>query len=487
MENVNVEPSNNDTRIDIVEDTIQEKPSEDDSINPTELVIQNIESSLNEELAAVPDAYGGFIYKISEKYRKLREESYTPRVVSVGPIHHGKSHLQPMEGYKLRCLKYFLEYFEITMRDLSKYATSMESSVRACYEHFSFKAEEFSKMILLDGIFLIQLFVYKAGESESPWKERDIMHDMLLLENQLPLFFVAGLLRISDPDHHKKESYEDPSAHVQDTFEDSSDQFQETSTDNYKETFEQLDGYFQETFLICAFEYFKDVGITRRLTFSPDCKGAWHLVHFLAIIHVPSSGIPRESSSKGRLEYNRSASELRKAGVRFKYEMGGFFEVSFDKKAGLLKMPQLTVNDTTEAFFRNLIAFEQCENDVKFITSYIIFMDSLINTVEDVELLVKHEIINNLLGEDQLVADLFNNLHKEVIEDQRKFCFADICENLDEYSKDCFHQWKSSWFKWKLILKNDYFSNPWSVVSFIAALIVIILTIVQTVCSILGL
>lgn len=167
--------------------------------------------------------------------------------------------------------------------------------------------------------------------------------------------------------------------------------------------------------------------------------------------------------------------------------MGELFQVSFDKKAGLLKLPQLTVNDTTETFFRNLIAFEQCENDDKYITSYIILMDSLINTAEDVELLVEHKIIDNLLGESQLVADLFNTLYKEVIEDQRKFCFADICNDLDEYSKDWFHQWKSSWFKWKLILENNYFNNPWSVVSFIAAVIVIILTIVQTVCSILGL
>lgn len=203
--------------------------------------------------------------------------------------------------------------------------------------------------------------------------------------------------------------------------------------------------------------------------------------------HVPLSEEPWESSSKGRLEYNRSASELETAGVSFYHNMGRLFEVSFDKKAGRLKIPQLTVNDTTETFFRNLIALEQCGNDVKFITSYIIFMDSLINTAEDVELLVKHKIINNVLGENQLVADLFNNLYKEVIEDQRKFCFADICEDLDEYNKDCFHQWRSSWFKWKLMLKTNYFSNPWSVVSFIVALIVIILTVVQTVCSILGL
>lgn len=66
-------------------------------------------------------------------------------------------------------------------------------------------------------------------------------------------------------------------------------------------------------------------------------------------------------------------------------------KVSFDKKGGILKLPQLIVNDKTETFFRNLIAYEQNGHNEKYI-SYVIFMDSLINTVEDVELLMKRNI-----------------------------------------------------------------------------------------------
>ena len=62
----------------------------------------------------------------------------------------------------------------------------------------------------------------------------DIMHDMLLLENQLPFFFVAGLFSILDP--------------------------------REAEDFCQ----FEYTFLEFAFEYFKDVGIIRRLKVSPS-------------------------------------------------------------------------------------------------------------------------------------------------------------------------------------------------------------------------
>ncbi|KAF1002973.1 hypothetical protein AG4045_005140 [Apium graveolens] len=105
-----------------------------------------------------------------------------------------------------------------------------------------------------------------------------------------------------------------------------------------------------------------------------------------------------------------------------------------------------------------------------------LYGSDFVTALEFDNLLVKHKIIDNLLGEEQLVADLFNNLHKEAVEDQREFYFADTCKDLNEYSKDWFHQWRSSW----LMLQNNYFSNPWSVISFIAATIVVVLTIVQT-------
>jgi hypothetical protein len=40
----------------------------------------------------IPYAFSGTccIYKVPERLRELNEKAYTPRVVSIGPIHHGK-------------------------------------------------------------------------------------------------------------------------------------------------------------------------------------------------------------------------------------------------------------------------------------------------------------------------------------------------------------------------------------------------------------
>ncbi|KAF1002971.1 UPF0481 protein At3g47200-like [Apium graveolens] len=531
---INLKENNKEVHIYIEEKNKEVHPSQDDFKRPRELAVKSLVSSLNKELVALPDdLYGGFIFKVSEKYRKLKEESYTPRVVSIGPLHHGKSHLQAMEVYKLKCLKHCLNKYGISLNELGEHVTEVEGHVRACYEDFKFNSEEFSKMILVDAIFIIQLIVkddaHMSDQAEilggNSWKASDIMHDMLLLENQLPLFFIAGLLRILDPVHKKDysedlpeyfhDTLEDLPEYSPDILEDSPDYFQESVGNladifqessehsahceesskesaeatpvNYLETYERSHDYYQESFLKDLLEYFEEVGITCRLSLTPDCKYAWHLVDFLLTLHVPSNSTRKSlPNGSGRFEYNRTASKLQKAGVRFNHGKSKLFEVSFDKKAGLLTIPQLTVNDMTETFFRNLIAFEQYEHSDKFITSYIIFMDRLINTAEDVELLVKHKIIKNLLGDKQLVADLFNNIHKEVIEDDRNFYFAETCRDLDGYSKDYIHRWKSRWFRWRLILKNKYFNNPWSAISFIAAGIVIILTVVQTVCDVLG-
>lgn len=171
----------------------------------SKLACESLESPLQEDLDALGkrDSYvhnWAYIFKVSEKYRNIKEDSYKPPVVSIGPLHHGKSHLRAMEGYKVRCLyKLLSEFKNINLKKLSGFATSQESLIGACYQDFT--AKEFSKMILLDGIFLITLFVQndrtkKVAKEASKtlshysWIASDVKHDMLLVENQLPFSFM---------------------------------------------------------------------------------------------------------------------------------------------------------------------------------------------------------------------------------------------------------------------------------------------------------
>lgn len=420
-------------------------------------MIESLTSSIDQKLnilSADPSySYTSCIYRVSEKHRKGKEAAYTPRLVSIGPLHHERGQLQGMESYKLRCLQNFLIRFGVGLNNLVRFAVHEERFVRGCYEDtINLNPKQFSEMIMLDGVFTVELFLKNRFLQlrersdiifENRWMANDLLHDMLLLENQLPISVTKGLL--SFVDH----------SFLNDL-----------------------------TFYDLAHEFFKDVGNTERLPLTEYCYQARHFVEFLLYLHRPAHLREQPLSPPTKFEYTRSATELREAGVKLCIGKGNcLFNVLFDK--GELTIPRLTVNDSTETFFRNLIAFEQCGYYSKDITSYVILMDSLINTAGDVVLLVNRGIIKNELGESELVADLFNNLYKEVVTETNDFYFAKLCGDLNEYSKDGFHELKANCFQWRVMLGRDYFSNPWSFISVLAAGVLLLLTVIQAVCSIL--
>ncbi|KAK2991050.1 hypothetical protein RJ640_017205 [Escallonia rubra] len=394
------------------------------------------------------------MYKVPEKLRKINEEAYTPRIVSIGPTHRGNSpQLQAAERYKWRCLDRYLGRIKYNFTRLAMMVGELENNVRACYpDSFdNIKREEFLEMIMLDGAFMFELFQENWETNpidrdtdptnrdkpifDNTLMKRDILHDMMLLENQLPISVPLHFWLLTEP-----------------------------RVANFSDI---------------ILKYFEEVTLSA-LPEQPKGGHIRHLVEYLLNIHRPLTS--RAPAAKVTLA-TRSATELQnEAGVTFKEGTGKcLFDIHFSK--GELTIPQLTVNEHTETFFRNLIAFEQCERDkvTKDITSYCILMDNLVNTEKDVELLIHYDIIKNSLPDDEQVLKLLNNLRKEATTDKNTFYFAKLFEELDDYSRDYWYQWKANWLQWKRMLRRDYFSNPWSSISVIAAVILLILTVLQTI------
>ena len=75
----------------------------------------------------------------------------------------------------------------------------------------------------------------------------------------------------------------------------------------------------------------------------------------------------------------------------------------------ILEIPSFTVQDATECVIRNLMALEQFHYPRKaYICNYIVLLDHLINTAEDVDLLVEKKVFVNWLGSNKAVATLIN-------------------------------------------------------------------------------
>ncbi|GMQ11073.1 hypothetical protein CsSME_00053841 [Camellia sinensis var. sinensis] len=168
-----------------------------------------------------------------------------------------------------------------------------------------------------------------------------------------------------------------------------------------------------------------------------------------------------------------SVTRLRGTGIMFETkDSTKFTDIEF--KEGKLLIPPLLIHDLTKSIFLNLMAFEQCYPHCdSYITSYISFMDELINSPKDVEHLHEKRIIVHQLGSEEDVATLFNNLRKEIVFDTSDYYLLDVSLKLNKH-------YQQKWRTWKAIFKHEYLKDPWKIISLVAASFLILLTLAQT-------
>ncbi|XP_031405698.1 uncharacterized protein LOC116214433 [Punica granatum] len=158
------------------------------------------------------------------------------------------------------------------------------------------------------------------------------------------------------------------------------------------------------------------------------------------------------------------------------FQKNKFYDITFAN--GLLEIPAIKIDGLTEARFQNLIAYEehgQGVSEFKYIGSYMSFMDGLVNTPKDVELLRHHGIFESYLSDDEAVATMFNSTGRGVIPD-RNFYYKEIVNNLIKHCRKRRNVWMAK-------LRANYLSSPWKILSVLAASVLLVLTITQTIYS----
>ena len=138
-----------------------------------------------------------------------------------------------------------------------------------------------------------------------------------------------------------------------------------------------------------------------------------------------------------------------------------------------------TSDDRTEIIIRNMQAFEQCHGlKHGYVGDYIFLMGLFVSASKDVEMLVENRIIENWLPSNEEVVQLFYNLNKQNSVWSGTFLFKGLIKDLNAFCE-------RPWNKWKANLKQNYFNTPWAAVSVSGAVILLILTVIQSVCSML--
>ncbi|XP_070670949.1 UPF0481 protein At3g47200-like isoform X1 [Malus domestica] len=388
------------------------------------------------------------IYRVPERLRQGNEKAYTPQVVSIGPLHHGEEHLKGMEEHKKRYLLDFLSRTRVSFYDCIKMIKMQEGKLRGCYaEPIELGSDEFVRIVLLDAAFVIEFllryysvnFLGQADDTVTkPMMMWDVRPDFLLLENQLPFFILQVLFN---------------------TLFSSADQQPSLLEISYFSLQREIDSKRKE-------EIFGEI-----------CSSGEEVQHFVDLIRILYR--PLKSKTGGELKGTAvpNVTELVQAGVEFKVGKGSsLFDINFS--CGTLKIPKLTVCDTTDLKLKNLLAFELCRHrETNYLTNYVFLMKRLAKTPKDVELLVEYGIIDNWLGDAKKISTLLLDFDTGVVGND--YYYASLCKDLNDYCRSRRHKWMTN-------LRRNYFNTPWRIISIVAAVILLILTSIQTVCSIIS-
>ncbi|EYU44433.1 hypothetical protein ABFS82_08G052600 [Erythranthe guttata] len=489
-----IQPSNTDTlQIPIKEDESAQEPDAG-QVKPVESEwVISIKDKLQQ--ADQEDGAGSWakvsIYRIPQCLREGDDnKAYIPQTVSLGPYHHGRKRLRNMDRHKWRALHHILKRTNQKIELYLDAVKELEDRARACYEgQVHHNSNEFVEMMVLDACFVLELLRGAAGgfthlgysRNDPIFAMRGSMHsiqrDMIMLENQIPLFILERLFAIqaggpSDQVGWPAGSQTGVVARLALRF---FDPLMPTDEPLSKSDRSKLESSIGTTFdplteqggLHCL-EVFRRSLLAIRAGPKPTPR-----------VWIKKWSHTNRVADKRRQQLIHCVTELKDSGIKFKRRRTDrIWDIKF--KNGILKIPRLLIHDGTKSLFLNLIAYEQCHLDcTNDITSYVIFMDNLIDSPADVSYLHYCGIIENWLGSDAEVADMFNRLCQEVVFDINDSSLSRLSEQVNRYYE---HRWNA----WRASLKHRYFNTPWTIISFFAAVVLLWLTLAQTFYSVYG-
>jgi hypothetical protein len=397
------------------------------------------------------------IYRVPGRLRSVNAEAYTPQLVIIGPLHH---HMKTqalrslgditntksmgylnLEAHKKIYLAKLAERFDgnETIDGFRRTIEEDEERIRESYSESTtwIESSEFVEMILLDSVFILEFLLRmsfgilgrRTGDPliDDPCLTVTIYSDLKLLENQLPYFILHNLFHPIFPRVIPNKT-------------------------------------FRGLIVVCFGDEHK-IG---------DDSNFSHFTDLTRCVRVESLQGHAQQVFKP-LQHMFNADKLHSGGLKFEVlEEDLSLEVRFEN--GCLKMPRLSIDDNSEMELRNVMALEQCHYPyTAHVSSYVEFLDHLIDTDKDVELLVEKGIIKNWIGEPISVANIVNKLGLGTINPGS--CYYDISVKVNAH-------YSSRLTRSLAILKRVYFGNMWIGTATVAAALLLIMTFLQMVSSV---
>ncbi|EEF43082.1 UPF0481 protein At3g47200 [Ricinus communis] len=380
-------------------------------------------------------------------------KSYIPDQVSVGPYHHEEDGLAVTEEQKWQYVHVLLSRKPNLEASLDACVTALkevEHRARSCYaggiDDRDWPSNKFLTMMLVDGCFIIELLLKYSIKSlrrrndkifTTPGMLFDVRCNLILLENQIPLFILQRLFQVVP-----------------------------------------IPRQCIYTFAELCFRFFRnmipgDPQINRE-KFSQE---AHHLLDIICHCLLPTYPrvLPPKESNSGNKPLP-SATKLQDAGIRIKKARKlNLLDIKFDK--GVLEIPPIVIHQYTETLLKNLIALEQCSSHVQYITSYAFFMKWLISEDKDVTLLKKIGILINCDAIDEKeVKKVFDKLD-EANFPVKEFYHDGLREQVNSYKGT------RKWRQWR---ERQRHRNPQLCSVLVVAVLALFIALLGTLFSVLS-
>ncbi|PIN16939.1 hypothetical protein CDL12_10409 [Handroanthus impetiginosus] len=456
---------------------------------------------------------------------KKNRDNYFPKVVSIGPYHHGKPELRVAEYFKPTALALFLSgdkekedyYYEEIKKEIN--------NIKNCYEQdctSSYSDDELVRMMLLDACFIIVYMETSCMEGHPQSKHEQMIarnavvmiqtlgmltmstvaRDMFLLENQIPLCIVELLLKSRDKGNQSNGLL---------------NRYMSISIfGEFRNNRNVSDGYPKELHLLEAFHRLVVLGFANEsketcLSFLKSkflccCRAKEKAVgdsntdiesgvssrsksRFRSCLNHPIIKSCRElfkrsskaNRAKGDLKKFihsfRSVTDLKAHGIHFKPSQTlSLKDVKFESNCiyAKLQLPFWCVSIYTKVFFMNMIAYElrPANFNGAVVIAYINLMKSLIMKPEDVKELREKKILLCQLGTDKQILKVYQDINTYGADNP--FIFEDVKNKIQEHYNS---QRKT------LIAEfiHTHFRTPWSIAASFGAICILVLTILQTV------
>nr|XP_048335957.1 uncharacterized protein LOC125423964 [Ziziphus jujuba var. spinosa] len=385
------------------------------------------------------------IYKVPNNLRKIRPEAYTSQIVSIGPFHHGG---------------------RIDPRVQERRWETVEKIQRS-YKEETFEPENKKKHrmdpedILRDACFILELFLRNHENEEekkkkkqlpdkeikdcdetqysgdyilSPWVKAAIKQDLILLENQLPFLVLTRLFDFI---------FNHPSIDIN------------AIPDDLREL--KKNGREVGDFLILiTCEFFIDYYKFGKPCTKENSKNKSH---------------PFKWSKEDKEHWVSEMKDIKHFNDlvrKFMYDKkDDFSKSSYDLTHFGIENPSIEGPRQHRVHFQkhHSVGAVCLSNGASYL------LDQLINTVEDVEMLVDKRIIENWLGSNRAVADLVNTLFNQI--ETLRFFYTDICDKLNNYHSKKLNVARAT-------LNRVYFKDIWTGSSTIVGLVFLVFSLFST-------